>query len=67
MRSAPTLTSGGTFIWSFGNAVTALVLAAATPSLMSIDCTTTGTAANGCYTLTDAGSATAWIAGSAEI
>jgi hypothetical protein len=67
MRGAPTLTSGGTFIWSSGNSVTALTLIAATPNLLSIDCTTTGTAANGCYILTDAGSATAWIAGSAEI
>ncbi|WP_294538112.1 hypothetical protein [uncultured Rhodoblastus sp.] len=67
MRGAPTLTSGGTFIWSSGNSVTALTLVAATPNLLSIDCTTTGAAANGCYILTDAGSANAWIAGSAEI
>jgi hypothetical protein len=67
MRSAPTMTSGGSFIWAFGNAVTALALAAATTGLISIDCTTTGLTANGCYTLTDGGSANSWIAGSAEL
>lgn len=67
MRGAPTLTSGGSFICSSGNSVTALALAASTPRLMSIDCTTTGAAVNGCYILADAGGATAWIAGSSEL
>jgi hypothetical protein len=67
MRASPTITNGGSFIWAFGNAVTAIAFVAATVDLIGLGCTTTGIVANGCYTLTDAGSANAWIAGSAEI
>jgi hypothetical protein len=67
MRASPIMTYGGSFIWAFGNAVTAIGFVAATVDLIGLGCTTTGVTPNGCYTLTDAGSANAWIAGSAEI
>jgi hypothetical protein len=67
MRASPTMTYGGSFIWASGNPVTAIEFVASTIGLVGLGCMTTGVTPNGCYILTDAGGATAWIAGSAEI
>ena len=67
MRSAPTISTSGTFIWSFGNAATPAALAANTLNTVSFDNTTTGISANGGYMLTDAGSNNSSITLSAEL
>ena len=52
MRAQPTFTYATPLQWSFGNSVTALSPAEYTADAISVDCTTTGVAANGAYMLT---------------
>ena len=67
MRSTPTLTTGGTFIWGYGNSVSAIAAASYTYNTFSLDCTTTGLTAFGAYMLTDAGSNNSYIAVASEL
>jgi hypothetical protein len=67
MRSSPTLTTGGTFIWGYGNSVSAIAAASYTYNTFSLDCTTTGLTAFGAYMLTDAGSNNSYIAVASEL
>ena len=67
LRSSPTVTIGGTFIWAFGNSVTAISAATYTFNTLAIDCTTTGTTAGFVYLLTDAGANNSYIAVASEL
>lgn len=69
MRAQPTLsfsTASG-FQWSFGNALSAISAADYGLDGFSIDCTSTGIAANGGYLLTSANNTTSSITASAEL
>ena len=69
LRAQPTLsfsTASG-FIWSFGNALSAISAAEYGVDGFSIDCTSTGLAANGGYLLTSNNNTTSSIIASAEL
>jgi hypothetical protein len=69
MRTNPSLTfpAASQFLWSFGNALSAIYLAEQGYDQSSIDFTTTGLAANGGYMVTSNANTTSYILASAEL
>ena len=69
MRAQPTLsfTAASGFLWSFGNALSAISAAEYGVDGFSVSCTTTGVAANGGYLLTSNNNTTSSITASAEL
>jgi len=53
------LTTSGSFIWAFGNSVSAFSLATTSNHHIMVDCTTTGLTYGNFYTLTDSGTGNA--------
>jgi hypothetical protein len=61
------LTTSGSFIWAFGNSVSAFSLATTSNHHIMVDCTTTGLIYQNFYTLTDGGTGNAKIIIASEL
>ena len=69
MRAQPTLSfsAASSFLWSYGNALSAIVSAEFGVDAFSVQCTSTGIAANGGYLLTSNNNTTSSITADAEL